>query len=107
LTDLVKVRGDWHPEVLYNGLTMPPGEPFERSTLTAEDQRLIDEGIIIDATVTPAALEGDALQQRAKELGVKGRAGMSADDLRQAVALEETRQATSVGVTDEPQRIGG
>lgn len=49
MADLVKVRGDWHPEVLSNGLTMAPGEPFAKSMLTDDDHRLVDEGIVIEA----------------------------------------------------------
>jgi hypothetical protein len=49
LSELVKVRGDWHPEVLANGQTMAPGEPFERKLLADDDQRLLDEGIVIEA----------------------------------------------------------
>lgn len=51
-TALVKVRGDWHPEVLANGQTMAPGEAFPRKLLDAKDpgdQRLVDEGVIIEA----------------------------------------------------------
>jgi hypothetical protein len=106
LSDLVKVRGDWHPEVLANGQTMAPGEPFERSLLGPDDARLIDEGLIIDAVVTPVPLEGEALQDRAKALAIKGRTGMTADELREAVALEEARRGTATPVTDETQRIG-
>lgn len=51
-TAYAKVRGDWHPEVLANGQTMAPGEPFPRKMLDAKDagdRRLLDEGIVIDA----------------------------------------------------------
>jgi hypothetical protein len=89
VADLVKVRTDWHPEVLANGRTMPPGEPFERSLLSDEDSRLLDEGLVIEASVTPVDLGGDALQDRAKALNVKGRASMTADELREAVAIAE------------------
>jgi hypothetical protein len=106
VSDLVKVRGDWHPEVLANGLTMAPGEPFERTMLTDEDRRLLDEGLIIDAIVTPVPLEGEALQDRAKALNVKGRTGMTADELREAVALEEAKRGTATTAVDQTQRIG-
>lgn len=96
---LVKVRADWHPEVLANGQTMAPGEPFDKSLLSEADQRLTDEGIVIPASITPVELEGDALQDRAKALGVKGRTGMTADQLREAVALAESTPATEGTVT--------
>lgn len=73
---------------------MAPGEPFDKSLLSDEDARLIDEGIIIPASVTPVPLEGEALQDRAKELGVKGRTSMTADELREAVALAEATPTT-------------
>lgn len=50
---LVKVRADWHPEVLANGQTMAPGEPFDKSLLSDEDKRLTDEGIVIPAAEAP------------------------------------------------------
>jgi hypothetical protein len=65
------------------------GEPFERSLLGDEDSRLLDEGLVIEASVTPVDLGGDALQDRAKALNVKGRASMTADELREAVAIAE------------------
>lgn len=107
MTDLAKVRADWHPEVLANGLTMAPGEPFDRSLLTEEDQRLTDEGIIIPASVTPVPLEGEALTERAKELGIKGRTSMTADDLREAVALEEAKRGRASAPADDVHTIGG
>lgn len=107
MTDLVKVRGDWHPEVLANGQTIAPGEPFEKALLDPlEDERLISEGIVIPATVTPAPLAGDALKARADELKVKGRTTMSADELREAVALAEAQQGQSSVPADDTQRIG-
>lgn len=56
-TKYVKLRGDHsHPELLANGQTVVPGEPFERSALATKakegeptDARLIDEGLIIDS----------------------------------------------------------
>lgn len=93
MTDLVKVRGDWHPEALAGGYVAAPGEPFDRSLMTDADDRLVEEGIIIPASVTPVALEGDALTERAKALNVKGRTSMTADELREAVALAEAGDA--------------
>lgn len=109
MSDLVKVRGDWHPETLSNGQTVAPGEPFERSLLDPNDDgdgRLLGEGILIGASVTPAALEGDALQDRAKTLGVKGRTTMSADELREAVALAEAQQGHATETPATTQRMG-
>lgn len=109
MADLVKVRGDWHPENLANGQTVAPGEPFERSLLDpadAGDDRLVEEGIIIDATVTPVPLEGDALQDAAKALNVKGRTTMTADELREAVALAEAQQGHSADPAPTTQQMG-
>jgi hypothetical protein len=108
VSDLVKLRGDWHAETLANGRTIAPGEPFERTDLdTDADARLIEEGLIIDAQVTPAPLEGDALQSRAKTLGVTGRAKMTADELREAVALAEATSGDTTQPADDVQQIGG
>jgi hypothetical protein len=107
-TDLVKLRGDWHAETLANGRTIAPGEPFDRADLDAEgDARLIEEGLVIDATVTPVPLEGDALQDRAKALGIKGRTTMAADELREAVALAESQSGETGQPADDVHRIGG
>jgi hypothetical protein len=57
--------------------------------------------------VTPVPLEGEALQDRAKALNVKGRTGMTADELREAVALEEAKRGTATTAVDQTQRIGG
>lgn len=109
MSDLVKLRADAaHPEVLASGATIAPGEPFERSLLGDDDRRLTDEGLVIDATITPVPLEGDELQARAKALGVKGRTAMSADDLREAVALAEAQQGeAATAPRDDTQRMGG
>jgi len=105
VSDLVKVRSDWHAETLANGRTVAPGEPFERSDLTDDDQRLVDEGIVIGASVTPAPLEGDELQGRAKALNIKGRTTKTADELREAVALAEAEQGRATSPA-EPQTMG-
>jgi hypothetical protein len=107
-TDLVKLRGDWHAETLANGRTIAPGEPFYRADLDPEaDARLIEEGLLIDAIVTPAPLEGDALQDRAKALGVAGRTKMTADELREAVALAEAGSGETAQPAEDVQSIGG
>jgi Mg-chelatase subunit ChlI len=46
------------------------------------------------------------LQDRAKALAIKGRTGMTADELREAVALEEAKRGTATPATDETQRMG-
>lgn len=109
MSDLVKLRADaGHPELLANGQTIAPGEPFERSLLGEGDERLIDEGLIIGASITPVALEGDDLQARAKALNVRGRTSMTADELREAVALAEAQQAGPAVVPEgDAQRMGG
>lgn len=114
-TAYVKVRGDWHPEVLANGQTMAPGEPFPRSLLDPGDEnhegdkRLIDEGIVIDAVLPPVELEGDALTERARELDIKGRSKMSAEELRVAIAAEESEPppATQPEPTPTPTTTEG
>lgn len=94
-----------HPEDLASGRTVAPEEPFESDALARKptgqdpdpaevtawlhDKRLIDEGLIIDAKITPVELEGEALQERARELNIDGRTTMSAARLRKAVAEAE------------------
>jgi hypothetical protein len=111
-TAYVKVRGDWHPEVLANGQTMAPGEPFLRSLLDLDDDgdgRLLDRGIVIDALLPPVELEGDALTERARELDIKGRSKMSAEELRVAIAAEESEPppATQPEPTPTPMTTEG
>lgn len=92
---LVKVIGD-HPEDLASGRVVAPEEVFDRSELdlkSPHDQRLLDDGIVIEARVTPVALEGDALRDRASELNIEGRSTMSAEKLRRAVAEAEAKSA--------------
>jgi hypothetical protein len=114
--DTVKVRGDWHPENLASGRVVAPGEVFDRSALNLDpvseenpdnDQRLIDEGIVIDAVIAPAQLAGDALQERARELKVPNRANLSADELRIAVAKAEGSAAPATLPQSGAQRAGG
>jgi hypothetical protein len=96
MSDLVKLRGDWHPEVLADGRTIAPGEPFDRAFLDPDDPgdaRLIDEGLIIESEAPQADLEGEDLAERAKALDIRGRSKMSADELREAVALAESNTA--------------
>lgn len=93
---LVKLIGT-HPEDLASGRVVAPEEVFDRDALdmqSAHDKRLVDDGLIIDAKITPVALEGEALQERARELNIEGRTTMSATKLRRAVAEAEARDAT-------------
>jgi hypothetical protein len=101
---LLKVIGD-HPEDLASGRVVAPEEPFEASALASKptgddatpealrayehDRRLLDEGRVIEAKMTPVALEGEALQARARELGIEGRTTMTAAKLKRAVAQAE------------------
>jgi hypothetical protein len=101
---LLKVVGD-HPEDLASGRVVAPEEPFDSSALAPKprgenpdpadvrayehDQRLLDEERVIEARITPVELEGEALMQRARELGIEGRTTMSAAKLKRAVAEAE------------------
>lgn len=96
------------PTDLASGRVLAPGETVEAGDLTlgtledsdrpTHDQRLVDGGTLQDATLHEGAatdsedrplLAGDALEQRARELGIEGRSAMSADELRAAVAEAE------------------
>lgn len=120
--DTVKLRGDWHPENLASGRVVAPGEVFDRSALTLDepedrddraavaayehDRRLVDDGLVIDAEVTPVDLQGDALQQRARDLGVEGRSSMSRSELRKAIAQRQAA-APPAEQPEPPMRAGG
>ena len=100
MTELVKLRGDWHPEVLADGRTIAPGEPFDRALLDPNDPgdaRLIDEGLIIDSEPAQTDLQGEDLTERAKALEIKGRSKMTADELREAVAQAESHTTAPGG----------
>lgn len=106
---LVKLIGA-HPEDLASGRVVAPEEPFDSDALARKptgenpdpaamvayehDKRLLDEGRIIDAKITPVELEGEALQERARGLNIDGRTTMSATKLRRAVAEAEAKQPT-------------
>lgn len=114
MSDLVKLRGDWHAETLANGRTIAPGEPFDRADLDptdVNDKRLLDEGLLIDAVITPDADASAAdVRQRARDLNIEGRSSMSPDELREAVALAEAEQVpppAAGGPIEEPQIMGG
>lgn len=101
---LLKVIGD-HPEDLSSGRVVAPEEPFGSDELASRptgedatpealrayehDQRLLDEGRVIEARITPVELEGEALAQRARELNIEGRTTMTAAKLKRAVAQAE------------------
>lgn len=109
MSDLVKLRADaGHPEILATGATIAPGEPFERSLLTDADQRLTDEGLLIDAQITPTEEPMSVVRQRAQQFDIDGRSKMSPDELREAVALAEAQQGqASAAPADDTQRMGG
>lgn len=101
------------PTVLRNGRHVAPGTPIDPDELeAASDAVQADEenGIEAQAAVTaerdfyeeqgwlepltePEDLAGDALKQRAAELGIEGRTKMSADELRAKVAEAENTTA--------------
>lgn len=125
MSDTVKVRGDWHPENLASGRVVAPGEVFERSALALDkptdaddaaaaaayehDTRLVEEGVIIDADVTPVRLSGEELQERAKQLRIPNRSNLSADELRTAIARAEAQDPAPERPTlpEPPVRAGG
>jgi hypothetical protein len=112
VSDTVKVRGDWHPENLASGRVVAPGEVFERSALDMDDPhdtRLVEEGVIIDADVTPVRLSGEELQERAKQLRIPNRSNLSADELRTAIARAEAQDPAPERPTmpEPPVRAGG
>lgn len=84
-----------HPEDLASGRVVAPGEVFPASALDPKDphdQRLTAEGLVIDADPEPQELAGEELEQRARDLNIKGRTGMNADELREAVEKAEKEQ---------------
>jgi hypothetical protein len=99
---------DDHGETLAGGLRVNPGDevPASQVNVTPEDDKgadhkpdqwLIDEGKLV--ALTPHKLTGKALHARAAELDIDGRADMSADELRDAIAAAEAQGET----TDDPQ----
>lgn len=66
--------------------------------------RLVKYGDVVK-TSAPAKLTGDALKDRAAELDIDGRSGMSADQLREAIAKRESdlREAASRDTTDQEE----
>ncbi len=94
-----------HADILTSGRTLGPGdrvpeaEITEDGAITPHAQHLIDEGVLVDvASFGGHANEptgtGEDLQARARELNVKGRSTMTADELRAAVSTAETKEAT-------------
>lgn len=85
-----------HPEDLASGRVVAPGEVFAAKALDPEsphDQRLCAEGLVIDADPEPQEPAGEELEQRARDLNIKGRTGMSAGQLREAVKKAEKEQS--------------
>lgn len=77
-----------HPIVVTSGRSHAPGDRVLGSELDAQDDYLIDEGVLVPAEPL-AELAGDDLQERARELEIKGRTKMGADELRAAIAAAE------------------
>lgn len=102
------------PTVLRSGRTVAPGSPIDASELEEAREAVVadeENGVEAQPAVTaerdfydeqgwlepiePQAdetLAGDALKARAQELEIEGRASMSADELRAAVAVAETSE---------------
>lgn len=79
-----------HPIVVTSGHAHAPGDRVLGSELDTQDDYLIDEGVIVPVVDGPPAdLAGDELQERARELDIKGRTKMGADELRAAIAAAE------------------
>lgn len=82
------------PTDLGSGRALAPGEAVLADELDlnegSHDSLLIADGLLVEAAIEPdGSLSGDELRRRARELGVPGRGSMSADELREAVALAE------------------
>lgn len=88
MSDEYRLVGD-HAENLTSGRMVAPGEFVDADDLDQADRWLVDEGRLMDTEQDPTKLTGDALQQRARDLNIEGRAGMSADELREAIAGRE------------------
>lgn len=75
-----------HAVSLSNGRIVEPYGAISSDEIGAEDRWIRDDDLLIDAPVPPEELKGDALKQRARDLGIEGYSDMLADDLRKAVA---------------------
>lgn len=85
-----------HPLDLESGRVLAPGEVVTSDGLNlregSHDQRLVEDGALIAAYVTPdESLTGDDLQERARALRIKNRSTMSAEELRAKVAEAEAQ----------------
>lgn len=83
------------PTTLASGQPLTLGDVVADDALADEDRWLVDDARLVpveDSEIYPDApeeLSGEALKQRAKELGVEGYSNMKADELRAAVAEKE------------------
>lgn len=89
-----------HADFLSDGRPVAPGDVV--GDVLPEEEPLHDQGLLIDADMDPQGastepLAGEALDQRAKDLDIKGRTTMSADELRQAVADAEANATDKEG----------
>lgn len=91
-----------HADELEGGRPISPGEftgPIDPEE--TRNKQLIDEGLLIPLgdvpDEEPPKLTGDALKARAEELDIEGRSSMPADDLRAAIAAEESNNENEEG----------
>lgn len=103
------------PTDLASGRVLGPGEAAPADAFNFDnphDARLRDEGSIIEAVLPEPdpELAGEALEQRARDLGIEGRSRMTADELRAAVADAELNQgappAGDAAEADTPEEAG-
>lgn len=85
-----------HADTLESGRPIEPGETVPASAVSDADR----DRLPLVAFETPV-LAGDALAQRAADLGIEGRSQMSAAQLRRAVAKAEQAQADPNPDTDQ------
>jgi hypothetical protein len=84
-----------HPESLASGRPLALGDT-DISGVNPDDPHdkfLIDEGWLVNASPEPDQLSGDALNERARDLNIKGRSQMGVDELRAAVKQAEKEQS--------------
>jgi hypothetical protein len=78
-----------HPEDLSDGRIVAAGDVVELDPNHPHNKRMVDEGLLLPTAGDDGVLRGEALQRRAAELDIEGRSGMTADELRQAIADQE------------------
>lgn len=82
-----------HPEDLADGRVVAAGDIVDLDPNHPHNMRLVDEGLLLPTGDDDGVLRGEALQDRAAELGVEGRSKMSADELREAIADKESEES--------------